>query len=183
VRYHDDQGTWFHDTVDFATMFGGPDTAHAELRYDPKDHKRFAISWAVEATGARYRGAIVFGLGLALFAAIAAMASKMLVRFMRCFVRIGREGDEIELAVLSSSPVDVGQPNGKQRYRLQLAGIEPPRIFVKDSWGLLACSPDRKRAVGLWIPGDPQHVIVIEYDLTPLVVTDAERLEIANRAG
>ncbi len=184
VRYTDAEGARYEGTIDFWTMFGGPDTDNAELRYDPQHHERFAVSWGVEASGARWRAVIVMSVLFALLTLAFGFGTWAIVDNALAVVRVARRGDEVQLRVVSCTPiVKDGKPTGKYRHELELdIGDGTTKQIVEESLWLLHCAPDDSRAVGLWIPGKPHTVIVVRSDVEPLAVSGAERLEITRRA-
>lgn len=182
VRYRDAEGASYEGSIDFWTMFGGPDTDNAELRYDPQHHERFAINWGVEASGARWRAVVVMSALFALLTFAFAFGTWAVLQHARGEARVAAEGDEVELRVVSCKPiVKDGKPTGKYHHTLEL-DAEPPKTIVKDSEWLLHCAPNDARVLGLWIPGKTDHVIVLRNDLEPLAVTAGERAEIMKRA-
>jgi hypothetical protein len=184
VRYTDAEGASYEGSVDFWTMFGGPDTSNAELRYDPQHHDQFAISWGVGASGARWRAVIVMSALFALLTLAFAYGTWAILQNARGEARVAAEGDEVELRVVSCTPiVKEGKPTGKYHHTLELdTGGERPKTIVKDSEWLLHCAPNDARVLGMWIPGKTDHVIVLRNDLEPLAVTATERDEIMKRA-
>lgn len=184
VRYSDAEGAQYEGDVDFWTMFGGPDTEDAELRYDPQHHEKFAINWGVEASGARWRAVIVMSLLFALLTLAMGFGTWAIFDSARREVRVARDGDEVELRVVSCTPViKEGKPTGKYHHELELdTGDGSPRRIVKEAVWLLYCAPNDARVLGLWLPGKGNPVIVLGSDLAPIAVTAAERAEITNRA-
>ena len=183
VSYTDAEGARYEGSVDFWTMFGGPDTDTAELRYDPAHHDRFAISWGVEASGARWRAVIVMVLLLGLLSPVAAYGAWAIVQNARDEARVAAEGDEIELHVVSCTPnVKDGKPTGTYHYELELEIGDRRERIHRDSPRLLTCAPSDARVLGLWQPGKRASVIVIAGDLAPLAVSPAQRAEILARA-
>jgi hypothetical protein len=184
VRYTDAEGAQYEGEVDFWTMFGGPDTDNAELRYDPQHHDKFAISWGVEASGARWRAVIVCSIMFAFLTLAMAFGTWAIFDNARRTARVARDGDEVELRVVSSTPiVKEGKPTGKYRHELELdiEGEAPKRVVEESPW-LLSCAPNDARVLGLWLPGKLNPVIVLRSDLAPLAVSDAERADITKRA-
>ncbi len=183
IRYNDAEGASYESSVYFWTMFGGPDTDSAELRYDPQHHEQFAISWGVDASGARWRAVIVMSALFALLTLACGFGTWAILQNARGEARVAREGDEVELRVVSCmSIVKQGKPTGKYHHELELdtGGAAPQRI-ARDSLWLLHCAPNDARVLGLWIPGKTEHVIVVRNDLAPLAVTAGERAEILAR--
>jgi hypothetical protein len=180
VRYVDAEGASFEGSIDFWTMFGGPDTDNnAELRYDPEHHERFAISWGIEASGARWRAVIVLTLLMVLLVAAFGFGAWAIWHNARAEARVAATGDEVELRVVSATPlVKDGKPTSKYRYQLELDG----KAISRESEWLLTCGPNDSRVLGLMEPGNPASVIVIRSDLAPLVVSQAERRDINARA-
>ncbi|NVB78481.1 MAG: hypothetical protein HOV81_08825 [Kofleriaceae bacterium] len=185
VRYTDAEGATYEGDINFWTLFGGPDTDNAELRYDPQHHEKFAISWGVEASGARWRAVIVFSILLALLTLTMAFATWAIFDGARREARVARDGDEVELRVVSCTPVvKDGKPTGKYRHELELdtGDEDSPRRIVKESLWLLYCAPNDARVLGLSLPGKLNPVIVLGSDVAPLSVSQAERAEITKRA-
>lgn len=98
--------------------------------------------------------------------------------------QVVERGDEVELRVISTSPIlSKGQPTGKLRYELELdVDGEPTRIY-REGRSLLACATNGARVVGLWIPSDTQHLLVIGRDLAPLSLRASEGHEVTMRAA
>jgi hypothetical protein len=183
VHYVDVEGARYEGSVDFWTMFGGPDTDNAELRYDPEHHERFALNWAVEASGARWRAVIVMTALLSLLCLTALYATWAIVQTARGEARVAAYGDEVELRVISATPTTKdGKPTGKYHYVLELGEGEHVERITRDSEWLLVCAPNDARVLGLWDPGKPASVIVLRSDLAPLAVSAADRAEINARA-
>lgn len=184
VHYRDAEGAEYEGTINFWTMFGGPDTGDAELRYDPQHHEQFSVNWGVEASGARWRAVIVMSLLLAVLTLTFAFGTWVIIGNMRLWARVTRDGDEVELRVVSCTPiVKQGKPTSKYRYELELdTGEETPKRIVKESPWLLYVAPNDARVLGLWIPGKDNPVVVIRSDLHPLALSMAERAEIVKRA-
>ena len=182
VSYVDAEGARYAGDVDFWTMFGGPDTDQAELRYDPQHHDRFAINWGVEASGARWRAVIVMTVLCALLTLAFAFGAWAILQNARGESRVAATGDEVELRVVSCKPqVKEGKPTGKYVYELELDLPDGPKRIHRESAWLLSCAPNDARVLGLW-HGNPASLILIASDLAPLVVGDAERAEINARA-
>lgn len=184
VHYTDAEGASYEGSVDFWTMLGGPDTDNAELRYDPQHHDQFAISWGVEASGARWRAVLVMSALFALLTFACGFGTWAILQNARAEARVAAQGDEVELRVVACTPISKdGKPTGKYHHELELdAGGESPKRIVRDSLWLLYCAPNDARVLGLWIPGKPDHVIVLRSDLEPLAVSASERAEIVKRA-
>jgi hypothetical protein len=183
VSYADAEGARFEGDIDFWTMFGGPDTDNAELRYDPQHHEHFAINWGVEASGARWRAVIVMTLLCALMTLTFAWGAWIIVQNARNESRVAASGDEVHVRVVSATPhVKEGKPTGKYDYRLELDDGEKPRPIHRVSPWLLTCAPNDARVLGLWMPGKPGSLILITSDFAPLVVNQTERAEINARA-
>jgi len=184
VRYSDAEGASYEGTIAFWTMLGGPDTDNAELRYDPQHHDQFAVSWGVEASGARWRAVIVMSVLFALLTLASGFGTWVIIGNALAEARVARVGDEVQLRVVACTPVvKEGKPTGKHRHELELdIGDGRTRRIVKEAPWLLRCGPNDSRVLGLWSPGKPHSLIVIRSDLEPLAVTQAERLEIKSRA-
>lgn len=183
VRYTDAEGASYEGTIGFWTMLGGPDTDNAELRYDPQHHDQFAVSWGVEASGARWRAVIVMSLLFALLTLASGFGTWAIIDNALVEARVARAGDEVQLRVVACSPVvKEGKPTGKHRHELELdLGDGRTKRIVKDAPWLLRCGPNDSHVLGLWIAGKPHSLIVIGSDLHPLAVTRAERAEITSR--
>lgn len=184
VRYADAEGASYEGTIAFWTMLGGPDTDNAEIRYDPQHHDQFAVSWGVEASGARWRAVIVMSLLLAVLTLACGFGTWAIFDRARTEVRVARDGDEVQLRVVACTPiVKQGKPTGKYRHELELdLGDGRTKRITKDATWLLRCAPNDSRVLGLWIPGKPYSLIAIDGDLAPLAVTRDERGEITRRA-
>jgi hypothetical protein len=101
----------------------------------------------------------------------------------RAEARVAAEGDEVQLRVVSATPlVKDGKPTSKYQYALELDAGDPPLLINRDSEWLLSCAPNDSRVLALWRPGKPESLILIRSDLSPLVVTAAERADINARA-
>ena len=186
VAYADETGQRFEGSFSFYTMLGGPDVdTQAELRYDRDHHDRFAVSWAVEASGARWRAVVVMTLLLGVLALTFAFLAWVLAADLRAERRMVADADEVELRVTACTPITKeGKPTGKWHHQLELVddtGTTLREIAVISPW-LLYCAPDNARVVGLWRPGNPKRVIVLERDCAPLAITAAERAAIMQRA-
>ena len=184
VDYTDAEGARYEGDVDFWTMFGGPDTDNAELRYDPDHHDRFAINWAVSASGARWRAVIVMSLILGAATLAFAFGAWIMFQNGRSEARVAATGDEVRLRVVSCTPhVKEGKPTGKYVYQLELdEGLDTPKPIHRESLWLLSVGPNDSRVLGLWEPGKPASLILIRSDFAPLAIRDAERSEINARA-
>jgi flagellar basal body-associated protein FliL len=184
VDYADAEGARYQGSIEFWTMFGGPDTDNqAELRYDPQHHERFAISWGIEASGARWRAVVMMTALLVLLTLVFAYGAWVIAQNARGDARVAAEGDEVQPAVVSATPVvKEGKPTGKYQYVLELDAAVPPARVTRESTWLLTCAPNDSRVLGLWQPGKPASLILIRSDLAPLAVTAAERAEINARA-
>lgn len=179
VSYTDAAGARYEGSVNFWTMFGGPDTDRTELRYDPDHPERFAISWAVEASGARWRAVVVMTLLLVLIAILCGVGAWAFIDDVRHRARIAATGDEVALRVVSADAVvREGKPTGKVRYELELAD----RQFTVEMPSVLPCAPADAAVLGLWLPGKPRSVLVLARDLAPLAVSHAERMQVLDRA-
>ena len=186
VSYADAEGARYEGDVSFWTVLGGPDTDHAELRYDPDHHDRFAVNWAVDASGARWRAVLLMTAILGLSGAGILLGAWLIVKGQRADAQVAARGDEIALRVLSSAPVldNKGKPTGKRTYHLELDDGTTTRELTRVLRGPpLACTPDSALVVGLWLPGDAKRVLLVEHDLSPLAVTDAERAASWERAS
>lgn len=183
VRYSDAEGATYEGKVSYWTMFGGPDTSNVALRYDPQHHDRFALSWGVEASGARWRATIVFTLILAFLTLAALVGVWAVIMSLRAESRVAAEGDEVELRVISSSPVFAeGKPTGEQCYVLEVSELDPPKQITRNMKSLFFTTADQSRVLGLWKPGSTEDLVVLASDLTPLDLPDRERVEIMTRA-
>jgi hypothetical protein len=186
VSYSDETGQRFEGSFSFDTMLGGPDIDDAaELRYDRDHHDRFAVSWAVEASGARWRAVVVMTLLLGVLAVTFAFLAWVLVADLHAERRMVATADEVELRVKACTPITKeGKPTGKWHHQLELVddtGTTIRELAVTSAW-LLYCASDNARVFGLWRPGHPKRVIVLDRDCAPLAVTAAEREAIMQRA-
>jgi hypothetical protein len=195
VNYTDDRGDRYEGSVTFMTMLGGPDTDNAELRYDPDHHDQFAVSWGIEASGARWCAVIVLTLLLGLLALTSVYAAWLAIRALRADARIAARGDEVELRVVSFKPV-MKQPGsgegaadrlrpestGKWLFELEFdrEGQEPRRMTVELEWPLY-CAPDNARILAL-SDASTERLIILQHDGAPLALSSADRLEVMRRA-
>lgn len=195
VTYTDDRGERHTGTLAFWTMFGGPDTDAAELRFDPAQRDRFAVSWGVDASGARWRAVIVMTALFALLALTFAYVAWIAIGALRRDRRIAATGDEVELRVVSTKQVMkevrpgeggaqrlVPESTGKWQLELELDrdGREPRRMTLQLEWPLY-CAPDNARILAL-ADDSRDHLIVLAHDGAPLALSDADRLEVMRRA-
>jgi hypothetical protein len=64
VAYTTPDGRRHTGNLEFATFLGGADTdSEPELRADPAHPDDFALSWGIEASGARWRAGVILGGG------------------------------------------------------------------------------------------------------------------------
>ena len=186
VSYTDAEGARYEGDFSFWTMVGGPDTNRAELRYDPNHHDRFSVNWAVDASGARWRAVLLMTTLLGLVGVVLLGGAWLVIHGQRARARVAATGDEIELRVLSSSPVlDAnGRFTGRSRYQLALDDGTTTHTLARElRTQPLYCAPNDALVVGLWSPGTPRHVLIVEHDLSPLAVTDDERNASQTRAA
>lgn len=185
VSYVDAEGARYEGKLEFWTMFGGPDVdEQAEVRYDPKRPERFAVSWGVEASGARWRAVIVLTALCGLTTLLFAWLAWVMVQDGRALARTAAGGDELQLRVIAETPiVKDGKATGKWRFELERDdGSGTRRTIIKEQSSVLHCAPNNARVLALWTPGQPSSIVVPTRDLAPLAVSDAERREIVGRA-
>ena len=183
VEYEDSAGQRYEGSLSFMTMLGGPDVSgDADLRYDPDDHGRFAVSWGVDASGARWRATIVLTLLLALCTLAFLWIAVLNVRALRAQRRRVATGDEVELLVLGCTQLmEQGKPTGKWRHELATIADDgtPARRFSHDAPWLLYCTPDQTRVLAVGDASKPGELVILEHDGSPLVLSAAERAAIS----
>jgi hypothetical protein len=194
VTYTDDRGDRHQGELDFWTMFGGPDTDAAELRHDPEHRDQFAVSWGVDASGARWRAVVFMTVLFGLLALAFVYVAWFAVRAMRGERRIAASGDEVELRVISRAPVmkQVGpgegaaqrlvpESTGKWQFELELDrdGREPRRMTLQLAWPLY-CAPDNARILAL-ADASRDRLIILQHDGAPLALSPEDRLEVMRR--
>jgi hypothetical protein len=188
VMYVDDRGERHDEKLGLNTAFGelnGEDDV--EIRYDPAHPERFAVSWAVSSSGARYRGAILFILICAAIGACLIWAGWKVLRDLQRDKQTAAEGGELELRVVGRQLVlQRGGFSGEAHYALEVPpvdGISAPRAMTHKGPVLLESGTDGSHVIALAVAGDHRRVLLVHADLAPLVVTDAEREAAQARAG
>lgn len=174
VSFTDDAGVPRGGGFSFWTVLGGPDTETTELRYDAKHPDQFVISWAVDASGARWRASLFLGglsLGLSLFMLFLIRGE---IRDHLAYRQLAREGDEVVLRVLARAPIPQ-RKDGWLRFQFELPGDggAPPRTISRDLPSVYECQDGY--ALALWRPEAPKQVLLLRADLSPLQLTSDER--------
>ncbi|HEX4406433.1 MAG TPA: hypothetical protein VGM56_16790 [Byssovorax sp.] len=118
VRYKDPAGGVHTTKSSFSTLGGGPDTSKAaEVRVDPRDASRFALSWGIESKTTRW---ISFGVLFSIGSALGLMVvwlGVMGIRRARLTVALARDSVEVECPVISALPQYVnGRATGHMIY-------------------------------------------------------------------
>lgn len=188
VTYVDDRGASHDHELTLNTAFGelnGEDDV--EIRYDPAQPERFAVSWAISSSGARYRGAIVFMLVCVAMGLVLIWTGWKIRRDLQRDKQLAREGGELEVRVVGRRLVlQRGRFTGEAHYALEVPpadGIAKPHPLTHKGPLLLERGPDGNRVLALALPGDHRRVLLVRADLAPLVATHAEREAAQARAG
>lgn len=158
ARFLDEAGAWHTGESSFFTVLGSVDTAAPpEIRYDPADPTRYAVNWAVEATGARARAVVVLGL---FFGA----ATVLVVRL--AFEILFRATPERLCAV---------------------DGVERVGRVERDPLPIMAeGKPTKTWTVVIAVPtddgGETSHLLEFRYGIPPLYLDDRERTVLVLRS-
>lgn len=189
VEYQVD-GRRHRHPLDFGTALGRLDHDRAPVvRYDPRDPDRFALNWAVDASGARWRWAILGTLimGLLVFAGLVGVRS--VIGDARA-VRHSALTGEVAIATIRGTTVlanSRGQPSGKTRFSLSLPASEgaEARTWVEDvpeSKARPLYADHDHTTVFVLVASPPAPVILLRDDLYPLSATAAERTQAGQAA-
>jgi hypothetical protein len=170
VSWEDDDGELHAGKLDFSTLLGRVDTEpEPEVRYDPKEPDRFALNWAIDATGSRL-GEIV--VSWALFA----LLGLILVRRMRVPLaelaeirHCAEYADEVELIVLGIEPVvQKGRPTAAHRWRFQVAGTsERGEVLVRKNLRPLYADAAGTRVLAPRSRLQPDRPVILDESLAP----------------
>jgi hypothetical protein len=191
VTYADADGARYRGPVEIATMLGSVDTdADPEVRYDPADPDRFALSWAVDASGARWRWVVIGG---ALFGAIAllfAWVTRGWIQETLAIRQCARRGREVVVRIADVLRVDDdrGRRTTKARYTLLVPapdGADDQRWLEELDLARgrpLFADPTEGTAHALIGPGANTRILLCD-SLYPLALTAAERREVHARAA
>lgn len=199
VRYRDLAGVAHEGAMSFTTMLGNPDTdEEPEVRHDPAHPERFALSWAIEAGGARWRKAILAGVFFGVLSFGVLTLAWLFGRRAFARRRVGRDGDELIARVLDVRVVhdSNGAPTSRRAYQLLLpppAGIEvgpdddANRTMWSDDIDVLEHPPffadrDDSTVSVLYLRAAEPQLIVLCDGFYPLALTAAEKAEGKRRA-
>src|SRR5215470_1870912 len=133
VEYVDDRGGKHDGKLELTTALGDLDTSEPlEVRYDPANPKRFAVSWAIASSGPRYRGAIAIVVLCGLIGLFLIRAAWQVRRSVQRDAQIAAEGLELEVPVVSRQFVARrGKITGEVHYVLEIPsgdGVAEPQI-------------------------------------------------------
>jgi len=178
VDYADQQGGEHHGRVKFSTLFASVDKGSPwHVRYDPKAPDRFALSWAVDLTWARWTafGFMTFvGVGLGLmFVAGGFLVMRRLGDARQAAV----QSDEAELELEGIVQITkYRRPTGQVKYRYRVptaAGKTKVReLLLNDKKGQKPLYADaaKTRLFALRPPRAPDRPVVLRADLYPFEV-------------
>jgi hypothetical protein len=180
VSYVDVGGGKHDGVLELTTALGELDSSgELEIRYDPAHPERFAVSWAIASQGQRHRGAIAIVAMCGLMGLFLIWGGWNVRRKLQRETRIAAEGLELEIPVVKRQLVARrGKVTGEVHYELAIPsadGVAEPRTHKHNGSPLLECGRDGNRVLALILPGDHKHVLLVHDDLSPLVVTEAER--------
>lgn len=176
-----DLGGGKHDGVlELTTALGELDTSgELEIRHDPAHPERFAVSWAIASQGPRHRGAIAIVALSGLLGLFLIWGGWSIRRKLQRETQTAAEGLELEVSVVRRQfVVRRGKATGEVHYELAIPaadGVGEPRVLKHKGSLLLEHGRDGNRVLALILPGDHKHVVLVRDDLSPLVVTEAER--------
>jgi len=180
VEYVDDRGDQHDGTLELTTALGDLDTSQEiEVRLDAAHPERFALSWAITSRGPRNRGAIAIVALSGLMGLFLIRAAWQVRRKLQRDRQIAAEGVELAVPVTRRQCVARrGKITGEVHYVLEIPsadGVVAPRTHAHKGKLLLECGQDGSRVLALILPGDHAHLLFVHDDLSPLVVTEAER--------
>ena len=180
VSYVDDRGGKHDGVLELTTALGELDTSgELEIRFDPAHPERFAVSWAIASQGPRHRGAIAIVALCGLLGLFLVWGGWNVRRKLQRETRIAAEGLELEVPVVKRQfVVRRSKITGEVHYELAIPsvdGVAEPRTRMHKGSPLLECGRDGSRVLALILPGDHKHVVLVHDDLSPLLVTEAER--------
>jgi hypothetical protein len=188
VNFVDAQGKRHAEKLSFSTLGSGIDEEQTpELRYDPADPSRYAVSWAVESSGGRWASVIFFTLGGMVIGFAVGYLGWAMRRNLRDARSVAERGEEVACRVLSavpqvvngretdniiyrvSVPAPPAAPSWQGAYRDPMQGAPPAAPPVEREIVL-----NRKTATPLFL--DARGAVVLA-----LVTPDAERRFVAMR--
>jgi hypothetical protein len=180
VTYVDDGGARHQAELELTTALGEFDgSPPIEIRYDPAHPERFALGWAVAARGPRYRGAIAIVVGCGLLGVLLVRSAWQIRRRRKREQQIASDGVELELRVVSRHlTTRRGKLTGEAHYVLEIPsadGVAAPKTHDHKGPLLFEYGGDAEHVLAMILPGDHKHVLVLQEDLAPLLVTEAER--------
>lgn len=188
VTYSDAEGAQYRGPVEMVTMLGKADTdADPVVRYDRAHHDRFALSWAVEASGARWRWVVIGGGLFAVLTVLMLWLTLVLLKEVAAVRRCARAGREVVVKVADERFVD--DSKGRRTSKCRYTFVVPADGGGADRWveevdlakrQPLFVDAARTSAYALVGPAAKVRILVLE-DLYPLAVTAAERAAARDR--
>jgi hypothetical protein len=183
VVYTDDHGTEHKAPLEFDTLFSSVDQkAPVDVRYDAKDPTRFALSWAVDLTGARWAAVAFLGLGLGALGLVVIWAGRIVLRRLADARQVGTSFEELELPLVQVIEMrQYGRATGQLRYRYEAprAGGKARKQEVvfnrKKKQEPLFVDPERTRMLAVRTSQAPDRPIVLRNDFYPFDVSETDR--------
>lgn len=196
VTYDTDAGART-EKLEFGTIGDIDKDASPMVRFDPNNPKRYALNWAVEATGKRWASGIILlivgdGLIGGVFLFIGVMAFVQLARSQRA----AREGVELHAQLLSATEqLHNGRATGNMTYSLRLPSraqdpdspfdepVTTDATIRKANGGPLTAPTGVVVIVATDATPKRPAPLVVRSDLYPLDVSADERQSILDRCG
>lgn len=202
VSWHDEKRRPHEKRVEFSILFSGIGKDDpVEVRYDPASPDECALSWAVDHRVNRWI-TLVLGVAVSVLCLFGTGAVvRNLVRDHRFLQRLGEQGREVELDVLSFAPprtrkqlgalvyalhggsgLDAGGPAVRRARGVSMlaalgvaTSAEQGHVTFKRSAGeFLWTTQDRAKVLALVDPEQPTRPLILGADLQPFAIGPTE---------
>jgi hypothetical protein len=178
VAYTDREGREHQRALSFAALSSVNQRAPVEVRYDPQDPERFALSWAVHKRGSRWASfAFLGGMGVVLGLVFLFGARTVIRRIGDAQLVAAIGSEEVELALAAVVYLKQhGRSTGQVKYRylvpLPSGGQATHEVIFnrKKQEKPLFADPGETRVLALRSPKLPQRPVVLRNDLYPFQV-------------
>lgn len=164
-----------------------------ELRHDPQDPSRFALSWALDLGVWRMLNVALYVVIFGLIASLPLLIAGGRLRMLRSARRAATDSEEVVLRVVSTVEQMInGAPSGNVELHFIIAGQpepEKPRSVLRRKGAPPLLMLDEQHLIGLRcrpLPGTTpstadNDVVLVEHDLHPYVFTATEVAAISAR--
>lgn len=183
VVYTDAVGGEHTGPLEFDTLFESVDQkSPIDVRYDAKDPTRFALSWAVDLSRARWGSVAFLGLLMGLLGLVVIWSGRGLLRRLAAARHVGASFEELELPLVQVIEMrQYGRATGQMRYRFDVAGPAGKTrkrevVFNrKKKHEPLFVDAERTRMLAVRTSAAPDRPIVLRNDFYPFDLSETDR--------